>query len=419
VFYSKNYAVIGLQWGDEGKGKIVDSISANFGSVARFNGGNNAGHTIILKDKTYKLQILPSGVLRDDVISVIGNGAVIDPWCLLKEIDLLKSQSINIDHEKLLISDRCHIVLPLHKQLDALFEQSQEIGTTGCGIGPCYQDKVARRGMRLCDLKDKGVTQNVLRKLVDYHNATLRGFNKKEVSYSDLAEKVLLISDKVTRYCASTTQIRQILKNKPVLFEGAQGMLLDIDHGTYPFVTSSAASAFQCAIGTGLDMPGRVIGVLKCYSTRVGGGPFPTEQDNKFGKKLQELGKEFGTVSSRIRRCGWFDVPLARYSAMLSGASELALTKIDVLDSFEKVKICNGYNIDGQVVKDFSEPSTLHKAIPKYIELDGWNCSTYGKKNWHELPKNACAFIELIEELVGLPVKLVSTGPERNDMIKR
>jgi adenylosuccinate synthase len=413
-----NTAVIGLQWGDEGKGKVVDYLCKDFDSVVRFNGGNNAGHTIVIDNNIYKLSILPSGVLRGDKLCVIGNGVVLDPYYLIKEINLVKTQGIKVDEEKLFISENCHLILQVHKDLDELFERNQQIGTTKCGIGPCYSDKVARRGIRLYDLRSKELIQNAISRLIPYHNTLRKGFGLHPLDENKIISDLIEIREEILKYSISSSDLNHRLKNKKLLFEGAQGFLLDIDYGTYPFVTSSSSGIGEVMNGTGLDCPANVVGILKCYNTRVGEGVFPTEQKNNIGDALQEYGNEIGTVSRRKRRCGWFDAVLARYSILHSRASSIVLTKIDVLDSFEKIKICNSYQVNGDNIQNCG-PNVLidHNVIPQYIEIDGWNSSTKDIKDYNSLPTQAKYFINTIENILNVPVKMISTGAKRDSLV--
>lgn len=413
---NNNTAVIGLQWGDEGKGKVVDYLSTDFDAVVRFNGGNNAGHTIVIDNRTYKLSILPSGILRGDKTCIIGNGVVIDPYHLIKEIDLIKSYGINVDD--LLISENCHLILQVHKDLDALFEQNQQIGTTKCGIGPCYADKVARRGIRLYDLRSHQLIKNAVARLTFYHNILRNGFDLPPLDSDKIIADLVDMRDKILRYSVSASDLVQRLAEKRLLFEGAQGFLLDIDYGTYPFVTSSSSGVGEIINGTGFDRPSEIIGVLKAYNTRVGEGLFPTEQKNEIGCVLQEIGNEIGTVSKRKRRCGWFDAVLARYSILHTKASSIALTKIDVLDSFEKIKICTSYNVNGKKMQ-LCDPNSLVdcNVVPEYLEIDGWNSSTKDIRDYNSLPANAKNFILKIEELLSTPVKMISTGAKRDSIV--
>ncbi|WP_232215005.1 adenylosuccinate synthase [Neorickettsia helminthoeca] len=412
-------AVIGLQWGDEGKGKIVDYLAGSFDSVIRFNGGNNAGHTVIVGEKKHKLRILPSGILRDDVTSVIGNGVVLDPYSLLDEIRLLGENGVSITPEKLLIVDSCHLILPLHKELDELFERTQKIGTTKCGVGPCYQDKVARRGIRLCDLRSEKYLKDAIGKLLCYHNIIRRGASLAEVQVDEVLDSLMAIRDEVIHYAISPCELQVRLSGKRKLFEGAQGMLLDIDHGTYPFVTSSSSGVGQVANGAALGPVKSVIGIMKSYATRVGEGAFPTEQNNSIGTELQKRGREIGTVSGRIRRCGWCDLVLVRYACITAGVTALVVTKLDVLDSFNEISLCYGYKTKEGKVLDVCSPSLLSstECEPQYLRLKGWNSSTVDVTSFEKLPSEAREFVGKIEELLGLPVLMVSTGPGREQVL--
>ncbi|WP_448605870.1 adenylosuccinate synthase [Neorickettsia risticii] len=414
-------AVIGLQWGDEGKGKIVDYLAGDFDSVVRFNGGNNAGHTVIVGERTYKLRVLPSGILREDVVSVIGNGVVLDPQGLLDEIHLLKKEGVQIHPGKLLIADNCHLVLPIHKELDVLFEQKQKLGTTKCGIGPCYQDKVARRGIRLCDLRSEEQLRNALAGLSYYHNVVRKGAGLQEICQEALFASLFAIRDNLLCYAVPPCEMRGILSGKSKLYEGAQGMLLDIDHGTYPFVTSGSSGLGQVMNGAALGCANRVIGVMKSYVTRVGEGIFPTEQDNAFGSELQKLGKEVGTVSGRIRRCGWCDLPLVRYVNAVAGVTEIVITKLDVLDSFNEIFLCCAYKSKKGKLIEICSPSKLcySEYEAQYIVMKGWRSSTVGVTSFCDLPDEAKSFVETIEKCLDLPVTMISNGPERTQVLHK
>jgi adenylosuccinate synthase len=419
-----NVTVIGSQWGDEGKGKIVDWLAERADVVVRFQGGHNAGHTLVVGNQTYKLSLLPSGIVRG-TLSVIGNGVVFDPWHFKAEVEKLRAQGVTISPENLAVAEQCPLILPLHRDLDALREDSMgtgKIGTTRRGIGPAYEDKVGRRALRVCDLAHLGSIGPQLDRLLAHHNALRAGFNiapvDREALIAELAEiapHVLPFIQPVWRRLADARQSRA-----RILFEGAQGVLLDVDHGTYPFVTSSNVVAGQAASGSGLgpNAMGNVLGITKAYTTRVGSGPFPTEQDNATGEKLGSRGHEFGTVTGRKRRCGWFDAVLVRQAIATSGITGIALTKLDVLDGFETLQICTGYRLDGQTLDHFpAHAADQARVEPIYEIFEGWTQTTAGARRWADLPAQAIKYIRRIEELTQCPVTLVSTSPEREDTI--
>ena len=379
--------VVGSQWGDEGKGKIVDWLSSQADVVIRFQGGNNAGHTLVIDGETYKLNILPSGILRSDKISIIGNGVVLDLHALKKEIDAISARGVSITPENLYISDRATLILPLHKNLDELRENNNvlKIGTTKRGIGPAYEDKVGRRALRLCDIFEKDSLQKKVNILLNHHNAIMRGFGAKEYNEQTVTDEIFEIGRFAKQFSRPINEISNVINQnkKKILFEGAQGFLLDIDHGTYPFVTSSNVHASYASIGSGLNpqLINHVLAITKAYTTRVGNGPFPTEQDNEIGQKLGEIGKEFGTVTKRKRRCGWFDTVLVRQALIQSGVTGIALTKIDVLDHFEEIKICVGYKLNGKEIDYFpSSEVDQNNIIPIYETFKGWQSNTTGIK---------------------------------------
>lgn len=420
-----NVVVVGSQWGDEGKGKIVDWLSERADVVVRFQGGHNAGHTLVIGGVTHKLNLLPSGIVRGGKVSVIGNGVVIDPYALLKEIDTVKSSGIKITPDNLMIAENASLILSLHSQADKLAEEkrgSSKIGTTGRGIGPAYEDKVGRRAIRVCDLADKEILEKRVEGLLDYHNALRRGLGVSEISKADIIQELLDIADKILPFAKPVWQYLHKAHNdgKRILFEGAQGIMLDVDHGTYPFVTSSSIVAGSAHGGSGLGLGkiNYVLGITKAYTTRVGSGPFPTEQKNEIGERMGERGREFGTNTGRKRSCGWFDAVMVSQAVKISGIDGIALTKLDILDGFETLKICTSYMIDG---KSFSYlPSSISqqaKAIPVYEELPGWHESTAGARSFKELPANAIKYIRRIEELIETPVAILSTSPERDDTI--
>ena len=416
--------VIGSQWGDEGKGKIVDWLSSQANVVIRFQGGHNAGHTLVIDGETYKLNILPSGILRSEKKSIIGNGVVLDLSSLINEIDKLTERGVKISPENLYISDRATIILPLHQHLDELRENNNliKIGTTKRGIGPAYEDKVARRALRLCDLFDKSKLLHKVEILLNHHNALLRGFNKKEYDLDEVVEDIYKLGQKVKPFAKTINELSNEIdnENQHILFEGAQGFLLDIDHGTYPYVTSSNVHASYASIGSGLSpkLINHVLGITKAYTTRVGNGPFPTEQDNEIGNKLGEIGHEFGTVTARKRRCGWFDAVLVRQALVQSGVTGIALTKIDVLDSFDEIKICVGYKLGDQKLDYFpSSEDDQQNVEPIYESFEGWKSKTTGINSFEDLPILAQNYINRIVELTGTKIDLISTSPKREDTI--
>jgi len=419
-----NVAVIGSQWGDEGKGKIVDWLSERADVVVRFQGGHNAGHTLVIGNKTYKLSLLPSGLVRGK-LSVIGNGVVVDPWALLKEIETLRGQGVEVTPKILAVAENAALILPLHSKLDLLREEARgagKIGTTGRGIGPAYEDKVARRAIRVCDLLDPAALDAKVEALLLHHNALLRGMGADQIDGAELLAQLREVAPKVTPYVKTVWQLLNEARKRGdrILFEGAQGSMLDVDHGTYPFVTSSNTVAGQAATGSGIGVGavGYVLGITKAYTTRVGSGPFPSELTDQIGQTLGERGHEFGTVTGRKRRCGWFDAALVRQSAKVGGINGIALTKLDVLDGFKELKICVGYQIEG---KRFDYlPSAAHlqaAAKPVYETIEGWSESTKGARSWAQLPATAIKYIRRIEELIEVPVALLSTSPERDDTI--
>jgi len=420
-----NVAVIGSQWGDEGKGKIVDWLSNRADVVVRFQGGHNAGHTLVIDGVEYKLHLLPSGIVRENTISIIGNGVVVDPWALLEEIGTVRGKGIDITPEKLKLAANAPLILPIHSVLDQSMERARKnnpIGTTGRGIGPAYEDKVARRAVRVCDLADDDLLREKLDRMMLHHNALLRGLGEEEMSVDSIFNKLVEIRDEILKYKAATWRILEEARQegKKILFEGAQGMMLDIDHGTYPFVTSSNISAAQAAIGSGFRLDGvnYVLGITKAYTTRVGSGPFPTEQDNEAGQYLGERGHEFGTTTGRKRRCGWFDAVMVRQAITLGGIHGIALTKLDVLDGLEEIKICVGYKLDGKEIDYFpASQDDQARVEPIYETVEGWKDTTRGARSWGELPAEAVKYVRHIEELIGAPVTLLSTSPERDDTI--
>jgi len=420
-----NVVVVGSQWGDEGKGKIVDWLSERADVVVRFQGGHNAGHTLVIDGVTYKLSMLPSGVVRGGKLSIVGNGVVLDPWALLNEIKNIGEQGIEVTPESLRIADNAPLILPLHSNLDNAREEAlgkAKIGTTGRGIGPAYEDKVARRAIRVGDLADLEVLGDKIDKLLFHHNALLRGLGMEEIDASGLLELLQELAPKLLPFASPVWKILDEARKsgQRILYEGAQGTMLDIDHGTYPFVTSSNVVAGQAACGSGQG-PGAidyVLGITKAYTTRVGSGPFPTELENETGNTLGERGHEFGTVTGRKRRCGWFDAVLVRQAVKVNGINGIALTKIDVLDGIGDLKVCTGYRIDG-VEYDHLPASSVKQARvePVYETMDGWDESTEGARSWADLPASTVKYIRRIEELIEAPVALLSTSPEREDSI--
>ena len=416
--------MIGGQWGDEGKGKIVDWLASRADVVARFQGGHNAGHTLVVGDQTYKLSLLPSGIVRG-TLSVIGNGVVLDPWALKAEVEALTAQGVSITPDNLQVADNCPLILPFHRDLDALREDasgSGKIGTTRRGIGPAYEDKVGRRAIRVCDLAHLGSLGAQLDRLCAHHDALRAGFGEPRIDRARLERDLRGIADFVLQYARPVwiTLNEARRRGRRILFEGAQGVLLDVDHGTYPFVTSSNTIAGTAAGGTGLgpSAAGFVLGIVKAYTTRVGAGPFPTELDDEIGERLGERGREFGTVTGRKRRCGWFDAALVRQSCAVAGVTGIALTKLDVLDGLEELKICTGYRLNGKTIDHYPAFAGDQAAVePIYEAMDGWQDSTAGARSWAKLPAQAVKYIRRVEELIQCPVALVSTSPEREDTI--
>ncbi|HAH08469.1 MAG TPA: adenylosuccinate synthase [Alphaproteobacteria bacterium] len=418
-------AVIGAQWGDEGKGKIVDWLSERADVIVRFQGGHNAGHTLVINGETYKLSLLPSGVVRGGKLSVIGNGVVIDPWALFEEIDRLSAQGVRVTAADLLIAENAPLILPVHRELDAARETSNsgiKLGTTKRGIGPAYEDKVGRRAIRVIDLADLASLPVKIANLLTHHNALRRGLGLAEYDGDELlrmltevAPRLLPFAGPVWRRLGESRQ-----RGEWVLFEGAQGVLLDIDHGTYPFVTSSNTVGGQAAAGSGIG-PGAisyVVGLCKAYTTRVGEGPFPTELFDDVGSRIGERGREFGTVTGRKRRCGWFDAVLVKQAVMTGGVNGLALTKLDILDGFEELKIAVGYELDGKTIDYLPAGTAMQARVrPVYETLEGWTGTTQGARRWADLPAAAVKYVRRIEELVGAPVAILSTSPERDDTI--
>ncbi|MCA0963362.1 adenylosuccinate synthase [Salipiger bermudensis] len=421
-----NVVVVGAQWGDEGKGKIVDWLSSRADVIARFQGGHNAGHTLVIDGTVFKLNALPSGVVRGGKMSVIGNGVVLDPWHLVKEIATIREQGVEITPETLMIAENTPLILPIHGELDRAREEAAakgaKIGTTGRGIGPAYEDKVGRRSVRVADLADRATLESRVDRALTHHDALRRGLGMEPVDREALIAQLLEIAPEVLQYAGPVWKVlnEKRRSGKRILFEGAQGALLDIDFGTYPFVTSSNVIAGQAATGTGIG-PGAidfVLGIVKAYTTRVGEGPFPTELDDEDGNRLGTRGHEFGTVTGRKRRCGWFDAVLVRQTCATSGVNGISLTKLDVLDGFEKIKICTGYELDGEVLDHLPIAADQQaRCTPIYEEMDGWSESTEGARSWNDLPGQAIKYVRRVEELIGCPVAMLSTSPEREDTI--
>jgi adenylosuccinate synthase len=420
-----NVVVVGAQWGDEGKGKIVDWLSERADVVVRFQGGHNAGHTLVIGSNTYKLSLLPSGVVRPNKLSVIGNGVVVDPWALCSEIEKLRGQGVSVTRDNLRIAENATLILPLHRELDQMREEAAgagKIGTTGRGIGPAYEDKVGRRAIRVQDLDDLATLGPKVDRILTHHNALRRGLGKEQISKDTLMAELAQVAPKVLPFMEVTWELldKERRAGKRILFEGAQGALLDIDHGTYPFVTSSNTVAAQAATGSGMGprAVGYVLGIAKAYTTRVGSGPFPTELTDEVGEFLGTRGHEFGTVTGRKRRCGWFDAVLVRQTVRVSGIDGIALTKLDVLDGLAEIKVCVGYTLDGRAIDHLpASQEAQAKVRPVYQTLEGWDGSTRGARSWADLPAQAVKYVRYVEELIGAPVALLSTSPDRLDTI--
>jgi adenylosuccinate synthase len=425
-----NVAVVGAQWGDEGKGKIVDWLSERAEVVVRFQGGHNAGHTLVIDGRTYKLSLLPSGVVRAGKLSIIGNGVVIDPWALLEEIDGLRGQGVAIGPDSLRIAENAPLILPLHGELDRTRERARQgsnrgtgrLGTTGRGIGPAYEDKIARRAVRVCDLADPGLLAAKVDELLVHHNALRQAFGEPLVEAAALVAALNALAPRLLPYAEPVwlrlAELRR--RGARILFEGAQGAMLDVDHGTYPFVTSSNTLAAAAALGagTGPEAVGFALGITKAYTTRVGEGPFPTELDDEIGRGLGERGREFGTVTGRARRCGWFDAVLVRQAVKVGGIRGLALTKLDVLDGMTSLKICTAYRHFGQTLHHLPAAMTAQAGVePLYEEMEGWQDSTRGARSFADLPAQAVKYVKRLEELVEAPVAMLSTSPDRDDTI--
>ncbi len=420
-----NVVVVGAQWGDEGKGKIVDWLSSQADVVVRFQGGHNAGHTLVIDGVVYKLSLLPSGIVRPGKLSVIGNGVVVDPWHLVEEIARLQAQGVAISPENLRVADNATLILPLHRELDHFRETSNvglKIGTTKRGIGPAYEDKVGRRAIRVIDLKDPAILEAKIERMLAHHNALRRGLGIDEVNGTDLLAQLKEIAPKILPFADTVWALldSQRRAGKRILFEGAQGALLDVDHGTYPFVTSSNIVSGQAATGSGLgpSAVGYVLGIAKAYTTRVGEGPFPTELFDEIGELIGQKGKEFGVVTGRKRRCGWFDACLVRQTVKTSGIDGIALTKLDILDGFKEIKVCTGYKLDGEILEHLpAGQSDQARVEPVYETIQGWEGSTAGARSWADLPAQAIKYVRRIEELIGASVAVLSTSPERDDTI--
>ena len=421
----KNVVVVGSQWGDEGKGKIVDWLSSEADVVARFQGGHNAGHTLVIDNVTYKLRLLPSGIVRKNKISIIGNGVVIDPWALLDEIKEIKSKGITVDEKNLIISESANLILPFHKEMDEIREDAagkSKIGTTRRGIGPAYEDKIGRRSIRVMDLISEKNLDRRLETVLIHHNAIRKGLGKKTFLKDKLKKDLLEIAPQILKYSKPVWKKLSEFKaeEKKILFEGAQGILLDVDHGTYPFVTSSNTVASTAATGTGcgVDTIDYVLGITKAYTTRVGEGPFPTELKDNIGELLGKRGKEFGTVTSRKRRCGWFDGVLVRQTIKISGINGIALTKLDVLDELDEIKICIAYDLKGEKIDYLPASVEDQKEVkPIYRSFKGWNSKTSGIREFDKLPENAKTYIRELEKFIETKISSISTSPERKDTI--
>ena len=420
-----NVVVVGAQWGDEGKGKIVDWLSERADVIARFQGGHNAGHTLVIDGEVFKLSLLPSGILREGKLAVIGNGVVLDPWALLKEIEKITQQGVKVSTNNLVIAENTPLILPVHQDLDKIREDAagkSKIGTTGRGIGPAYEDKIGRRAIRLADLADIVTLETRIERLLAHHNALRIGLGVAKIDGEQLKKELLEIAPLVLKYAAPVWKILDEKRKagKRILFEGAQGALLDVDYGTYPYVTSSNTLSGMAATGTGLgpNAIGFVLGIVKAYTTRVGEGPFACELSDEIGEHLATVGREKGTVTGRARRCGWFDAVLVRQTCILSGVTGIALTKLDVLDGLKELKICVGYELDGKKL-DYLPTASDHQARikPIYEVMEGWTETTAGARSWGELPASAIKYVRRIEELIDCPVAMLSTSPERDDTI--
>ena len=421
----KNVVVVGSQWGDEGKGKIVDWLSSQADVVVRFQGGHNAGHTLVIDKKVFKLRLLPSGIVREGKISILGNGVVIDPWALLNEIDEIKKQGINVSPENFMISESASLILPFHQEMDEIREDSAgkgKIGTTRRGIGPCYEDKAGRRSIRVMDLRSETNLEKRLENVLLHHNAIRKGLKKKTVKKKELKKQLLKIAPRILKFAQPVwLKLDEFKKDrKKILFEGAQGILLDVDHGTYPFVTSSNTVPASAATGSGSgpDKIGYILGITKAYTTRVGSGPFPTELKDAIGQSLGKKGNEFGTVTARKRRCGWFDGVLVRQTIKISGINAIALTKLDVLDDLDEIKVCIQYDLKGKKIDYLPAASEdQFKIKPIYKTFPGWKTKTQGIRNMKDLPENAKKYVYALEDFIGAKLASISTSPEREDTI--
>ena len=421
----KNVVVVGSQWGDEGKGKIVDWLSSEADIVVRFQGGHNAGHTLVIDKKVFKLRLLPSGIVRKGKISILGNGVVIDPWALLNEIEEIKKQGVEVNSKNFMISESASLILPFHQEMDEIREDAAgegKIGTTRRGIGPCYEDKVGRRSIRVMDLRSESNLDNRLENVLLHHNAIRKGLNKKTYEKEDLKKELLRIAPEILKFAQPVWLKLDQFNNerKKILFEGAQGILLDVDHGTYPYVTSSNTVPAMAATGSGSG-PNKIdyiLGITKAYTTRVGSGPFPTELEDEIGESLGKRGKEFGTVTARKRRCGWFDGVLVKQTIKISGINGIALTKLDVLDEFEEIKMCVGYELNGKKIDYLPATSEEQFNIkPIYRTFPGWKSNTQGIRNLKDLPDKALRYIHALEDFIGARISSISTSPERDDTI--
>ena len=421
----KNVVVVGSQWGDEGKGKIVDWLSSEADVVVRFQGGHNAGHTLVIDKKVFKLRLLPSGVVREGKISILGNGVVIDPWALLDEIKEIKKKGINVSPENFMISESASLILPFHQEMDEIREDAAgkgKIGTTRRGIGPCYEDKVGRRSIRVMDLRSSSNLDSRLENVLSHHNAIRKGLKKKIFKKNELKKRLLEIAPEILKFSQPVwLKLDEFIKDrKKILFEGAQGILLDVDHGTYPYVTSSNTVPAMAATGSGLapNKLNYILGITKAYTTRVGSGPFPTELKNKIGESLGKRGKEFGTVTARKRRCGWFDGVLVRQTIKVAGINGIALTKLDVLDELDEIKVCIEYDLNGKKINYLPSASEdQFKIKPIYKTFPGWKSSTKGVRNIKDLPEKAKNYVYALEDFIGAKVSSISTSPEREDTI--
>jgi adenylosuccinate synthase len=421
-----NVVVVGAQWGDEGKGKIVDWLSIEADVVVRFQGGHNAGHTLVIDGKTYKLSLLPSGIVRPHKLSIIGNGVVLDPHHFVKESGEIAKQGVVVSPQTLKIAENVPLILSLHRELDAHRESATtagvKIGTTKRGIGPAYEDKVGRRAIRLMDLAEPSTLDAKIERLLAHHNPLRRGLGLTEISVASVRDELMSVADKILPFMDATFDLLDGLRRqgKRILFEGAQGALLDVDHGTYPYVTSSNTVASNAATGSGLgpNAIGYVLGIAKAYTTRVGGGPFPTELHDEIGQRIGQRGHEFGTVTGRARRCGWFDAVLVRQTVKTSGIHGIALTKLDILDGFDEIKVCTHYMLDGVEIDRMPASQAAQERVqPVYETIRGWEGTTQGARSWADLPAQAIKYVRRIEELIGAPVALLSTSPERGDTI--